>query len=365
MNWSSSSIYDARRVKAGDWLVRVGEPFPQHRDPWKDRYSSLFRGPYPPPIIYERSPDPLRRNRALLWGHLDCRRESDYRCRSFELTREPFPPFAKRHPAMTQFVFNVAKVASHRLMISDAMLLKLDDGKQTYPTSVSTRLHSEREKGGDLTGTFKIQQRSHTRGILRHSKRFNISVAENLCCPGICWAKVPNTNAGYLWQTYLRKDLENVPSTKPAAGDLHDGWMCSHHYSWNHDRRYGGQSVRTESARPAPKSASARDSDTVLSLISPTYFEDMGTIDNRDDFGFEELKTDILAQNIDKIAELYLKIDVHDVQVKGDQAFIDIRYRTRAKLALPSGSTWTQDSDFSRVNFSKRMVAGWSLLGSK
>ena len=79
----------------------------------------------------------------------------------------------------------------------------------------------------------------------------------------------------------------------------------------------------------------------------------MGTIDNRDDFGFEELKTDILAQNIDKIAELYLKIDVHDVQVKGDQAFIDIRYRTRAKLALPSGSTWTQDSDFSRVNFLK------------
>lgn len=101
------------------------------------------------------------------------------------------------------------------------------------------------------------------------------------------------------------------------------------------------------------KALQARDSDTVLSLISPTYFEDMGTIDNRDDFGFEELKTDILAQNIDKIAELYLKIDVHDVQVKGDQAFIDIRYRTRAKLALPSGSTWTQDSDFSRVNFLK------------
>ena len=73
------------------------------------------------------------------------------------------------------------------------------------------------------------------------------------------------------------------------------------------------------------------------------------------------------AQNIDKIAELYLKIDVHDVQVKGDQAFIDIRYRTRAKLALPSGSTWTQDSDFSRVNFLKEdgrwMVAFWALRG--
>ena len=54
-----------------------------------------------------------------------------------------------------------------------------------------------------------------------------------------------------------------------------------------------GQSVGTESARPAPKALQARDSDTVLSLISPTYFEDMGTIDNRDDFGFEELKTDI------------------------------------------------------------------------
>lgn len=77
----------------------------------------------------------------------------------------------------------------------------------------------------------------------------------------------------------------------------------------------------------------------------------MGTIDNKDDFGFEEFKTSILSENIEKIAELYLKIDVHDVQVEGDQAFIDIRYRTRAKLALPSGSTWTQDSDFSRVVF--------------
>ena len=101
------------------------------------------------------------------------------------------------------------------------------------------------------------------------------------------------------------------------------------------------------------KALQARDSDTVISLVSPTYFEDMGTIDNRDDFGFEELRDSILNQNIEKIAELYLKIDVHDVQVEGDQAFIDIRYRTRAKLSLPSGSTWTQDSDFSRVSFAR------------
>ena len=101
------------------------------------------------------------------------------------------------------------------------------------------------------------------------------------------------------------------------------------------------------------KALQARDSDTVLSLVSPTYFEDMGTIDNRDDFGFEEFRDSILNQNIEKIAELYLKIDVHDVQVEGDQAFIDIRYRTRAKLSLPSGSTWTQDSDFSRVSFAR------------
>ena len=101
------------------------------------------------------------------------------------------------------------------------------------------------------------------------------------------------------------------------------------------------------------KALQARDSDTVLSLISPTYFEDMGTIDNKDDFGFEEFRDSILNQNIEKIAELYLKIDVHDVQVEGDQAFIDIRYRTRAKLSLPSGSTWTQDSDFSRVSFAR------------
>lgn len=101
------------------------------------------------------------------------------------------------------------------------------------------------------------------------------------------------------------------------------------------------------------KALQARDTDTVLSLISPTYFENMGTVDNQDDFGFDELKSTILNDNIEKIAELYLTIDVHAVEVEGDQAFIDIRYRTRAKLALPSGNTWTQGSDFSRVSFSR------------
>ena len=99
------------------------------------------------------------------------------------------------------------------------------------------------------------------------------------------------------------------------------------------------------------KALQARDSDAVIALVSPTYFEDMGTIDNADDFGFDELKTTILANNLDKIAELYLKIDVHAVKVQGDEAYVEIRYRTRAKLDLPSGSTWSQGSDFSRVNF--------------
>ena len=99
------------------------------------------------------------------------------------------------------------------------------------------------------------------------------------------------------------------------------------------------------------KAIQARDSDAIIALVSPTYFEDMGTVENDDDFGFDELKSSILANNLERIAELYLKIDVHAVEVEGDEAYIEIRYRTRAKLDLPSGSTWSQESDFSRVNF--------------
>jgi CRP-like cAMP-binding protein len=150
-----------RRVKAGDWLVRVGQPvFLNIATHGKIGIHRHADDPTRPAIIYERKAPTLFGEIELFCGVTsiaDVQAITDVE--AFELTRDTFSDlFAKRHPAMTQFVFNVAKVASHRLMISDAMLLKLDDGK----TNLSDlRQHTiaqlRREKGGgELTGTFKI-----------------------------------------------------------------------------------------------------------------------------------------------------------------------------------------------------------------
>jgi len=153
-----------RRIKSGEWLARVGEPvflnIATHGRLGIHRHSE---DPLRTPIVYERQAPTLFGEIELFCGVTsiaDVQAITDVE--AFELTRETFSElFAKRHPAMTQFVFNVAKVASHRLMISDAMLLKLDDGK----TNLSDlRQHTiaqlKREKGGgELTGTFKIPKR--------------------------------------------------------------------------------------------------------------------------------------------------------------------------------------------------------------
>ena len=150
-----------RRVRAGEWLVKTGEPvflnIATHGRIGIHRHSE---GDGRSPIVYERKAPTLFGEIELFCGVTsiaDVQAITDVE--AFELTRTTFEElFAQRHPAMTQFVFNVAKVASHRLMISDAMLLKLDDGKTTLP---DLRQHTiaqlKRDKGGgELTGTFVV-----------------------------------------------------------------------------------------------------------------------------------------------------------------------------------------------------------------
>ena len=145
-----------RRVKAGDCWSESANRSSSTSRPMENRYSSLFRGPNPPDHLCAKPTLSEKSSFCGVTSIADVKAITDVE--AFELTRETFSALCQRHPAMTQFVFNVAKVASHRLMISDAMLLKLDDGKTNLSDlrqHTIAQLRREKRRG-DLTGTFKI-----------------------------------------------------------------------------------------------------------------------------------------------------------------------------------------------------------------
>ncbi|OGQ77540.1 MAG: hypothetical protein A2289_08150 [Deltaproteobacteria bacterium RIFOXYA12_FULL_58_15] len=95
----------------------------------------------------------------------------------------------------------------------------------------------------------------------------------------------------------------------------------------------------------------AKSTDRILSLVSTAYFEDNGTPDPRDDYGFEQLKTEILPKSLDVAEEIFVSFQVHDITVDDETAQADIRYNSRARLNLPTGTLWDTHREFNRVIF--------------
>ena len=102
--------------------------------------------------------------------------------------------------------------------------------------------------------------------------------------------------------------------------------------------------------------------DTLLAMISTTYFEDNGTPDPHDDYGYTELKEKLLTESMALAKEVYLSFEVHDVMVDGDRAYADVRYATRTRLDFPSGRLWDTHRDFNRINFA-REAGVWKVIG--
>ena len=106
-----------------------------------------------------------------------------------------------------------------------------------------------------------------------------------------------------------------------------------------------------------------RDLPKLLSHISTRYFEDNGTPDPHDDYGYAELQERLLKDSLNPAKEFYIAVQVHDIQVNGDYGFADIRYSTRTRLDFPSGRLWDNHRDFDRIEFVRenhvwRVVSG-------
>ncbi|MEE2961230.1 MAG: nuclear transport factor 2 family protein [Myxococcota bacterium] len=106
-----------------------------------------------------------------------------------------------------------------------------------------------------------------------------------------------------------------------------------------------------------------RDADALLSVVSTQYFETMGTPDDSDDYGYQEFKSDILPKTMEATQEMSLDFRVLEIQIEGQLAHADIRYKSRAHVVLPSGSSWNSNKEFSRIHLANesgkwRIISG-------
>lgn len=102
-----------------------------------------------------------------------------------------------------------------------------------------------------------------------------------------------------------------------------------------------------------------RDPQKVIDLVAADYFEDMGTIDTDDDYGYQHLVEQVIPQSLKVAEEMHLNFEIHAIEVDGDSAYADVRYKARTKLNFSSGTMWESHKDFNRIEFSMGEDGRW------
>lgn len=102
-----------------------------------------------------------------------------------------------------------------------------------------------------------------------------------------------------------------------------------------------------------------RNADKIIALVASDYFEDMGTINQADDYGYQHLVKTVIPSSLQVAQEIYLTFEIHNIEVDGDSAWADVRYNSRAKLELSSGDLWETHKDFNRIEFSMGEAGRW------
>lgn len=102
------------------------------------------------------------------------------------------------------------------------------------------------------------------------------------------------------------------------------------------------------------------DSDAVLKLVSPTFYEDNGNTDKTDDYDFRGLQDTLRAQ-FDATKKIQLEMRVDDVVVEENKAYAFVYYTYRAQSDYPSGTKWKTDSDRSRFEF-ENQAGKWLII---
>lgn len=92
------------------------------------------------------------------------------------------------------------------------------------------------------------------------------------------------------------------------------------------------------------------DTDAIMALVSPEFFETNGNIDVGDDYDYKGLEANLKANFVQtKRIQLVLRLD--DIQIESNTAFAELYYQIRAHHEYPTGLKWETGNDRTRLKF--------------
>ena len=86
------------------------------------------------------------------------------------------------------------------------------------------------------------------------------------------------------------------------------------------------------------RAVEALDTDAVLALVSPRFYEDNGNSDAADDYDYDGLRVGLSEDfKRTKALQLDVRVDAIEVEEEEGSAFAELYYQIRAHNAYPSG----------------------------
>lgn len=104
----------------------------------------------------------------------------------------------------------------------------------------------------------------------------------------------------------------------------------------------------------------AMDTDAILALVSPNFYENNGNIDESDDYDKAGLEKNLRA-NFERTKRIQLILRIDDVQVEEQSAYAELYYQIRAHNDYPAGEKWETGSDRTRITF-ERVDDRWMIV---
>jgi hypothetical protein len=92
-----------------------------------------------------------------------------------------------------------------------------------------------------------------------------------------------------------------------------------------------------------------RDGATLLSMAHPNYYEDSGTPNGDDDYGYEGLRQ-VIATRLAQVRSIRYNIEYRNVEVKGRHAQVAIRYDASFQIATDMGDRWERKQNDKRLD---------------
>jgi hypothetical protein len=96
----------------------------------------------------------------------------------------------------------------------------------------------------------------------------------------------------------------------------------------------------------------AKNIEGLLLLASPSYFEDGGTPQANDDYGFDGLRQ-ILTTRLGRVQSLHYEIEYQKLAVRGDRAEIDVFLNGAFELTGETGERYRRVNDRHRFTLER------------